>query len=225
MTSAIETPNKRIAIIDPSQIRDLRPDVLDENGRIRILPAAFWAATTMHERGLFGVRTGHYSFPTVELVTRLQELIASRSAIEVGAGNGVLAEALGIPATDNFQQRMPQYRAFYESIEQPIVPYGANVIDMHASRAVRHFKPDVVIGCWVTHKWDPKYPDRGGNEVGLDEPDILRHCSEYIVVGNELVHQRKPIWDRKHIIEYPPFLYSRAFNGSRDFLAVFQGKT
>lgn len=210
-------------ILDPRQIYDLRPDVLDENGCMRILPATFWATTKVEERALFGVRTGLYSFPTLELVARLQEIIADRSAIEVGAGSGVLAAALGIPATDNFQQRMPQYRMIYERIEQKIVPYGANVIEMNANHAVRHFKPDVVLGCWVTHKFDLKCPDRGGNEIGLDELDILHHCAAYVVVGNEEVHQHKPIWACQHTVEYPPFVFSRAFNGSRDFIAVFQG--
>lgn len=215
---------REVLEINTLETRDLRPDVLDENGRIRILPASFWAATTVHERAAFGARTGHYSFPTTELVARLQVSTAGRVAIEVGAGNGVLAEALGIPATDNFQQRMPRYHLYYASIEQAIVPYGENVIDMDASHAVRYFKPDVVIGCWVTHKFDPKQPQREGNEIGLDEADILRHCAEYIFVGNELVHQHKPIWDCPHKRLYPPYVFSRAFNGSRDFLAVFKGQ-
>ncbi len=209
--------------LDVNTTRDLRPEVLGEDGRIQILPAAYWETTTREERALFGTRTGIYSFPTVELVARLKEIINGRSAIEIGAGNGVLAEALGIPATDNFQQCMLQYRIIYESSKQAIVPYGPNVHQMHASRAVRHFKPQVVIGCWVTHKWDKNRPELEGNEVGIDEPDILRNCEDYVVVGNEHVHRLKPIWDRKHTIEYPSYVYSRSFNGTREFIATFPG--
>lgn len=209
--------------IDPSQFRDLCPLALGPDGRIQVLPASFWESTTVHERALFGARTGIYSFPTLELVERLRELIAGRSAIEIGAGHGVLAEALGIPGTDSFQQLMPQYRRIYDAGNLAIAPYGPKVVEMHASRAVRHYKPDVVIGCWCTHKYDPKQHARGGNEVGVDEFDILRHCSTYVLVGNEKVHAHTPLWDREHTIEHPPYVYSRASNGSADFIATFRG--
>lgn len=211
------------AVFYPDQIRDLRPLALDPEGRIKILPASFWAATTVSERALFGVRTGHYAFPTTELVTHLKQLIGHRTAIEVGAGNGVLAKALEIPATDNKQQLMPKYRAHYEAAQQPIVPYGDNIIEMEANHAVRYYKPDVVIGCWVTHKYDPRDHARGGNEAGLDEPDMLKHCAAYVMIGNDKVHKDKPVWNRQHTVFDLPFIFSRAFAGGRDFLAVFQG--
>jgi hypothetical protein len=210
-------------VIDPSKVRDLRSQALDSTGRLRILPAAFWQSTTKLERAAFGARTGIYSFPTLELVERLRELIDGRTAIEIGAGNGVLAEALGIPATDNFQQRIPRYRSHYEALGIATVPYGSKVIDMDASSAVQHFKPAVVIGCWVTHRFNPLEPDRGGNEIGVDEPDLVRHCEAYVFVGNERVHQEKPLWARAHSIEYPTYVFSRASNESRDFIAVFRG--
>ncbi len=210
--------------LDPTGVRDLRPEALGPDGRIQVLPASFWQATTATERALFGARTGLYSFPTVELVSRLQEIIAGRTAIEIGAGHGVLAEAMGIPGTDSFMQRMPQYRAMYEQSRMPIVPYGKMVAEMHASRAVRYYKPQVVIGCWVTWKFDPKQPDRGGNEVGIDEPDILRNCETYVMVGHERIHHGSTIWGRKPELEYPSFLFSRAQEGpGRDFLAIVKG--
>lgn len=211
-------------VIDTSNVRDLRPDALGADGRLRVLPAAFWEGTTAIERATFGMRTGLYSFPTLELVEYLRELIGGRMAIEIGAGHGVLAEALGIPGTDSYQQRMPRYRAIYEGIGQPIVPYGPRVVEMHASRAVRHYKPQVVIGCWVTHRYDPTQHERGGNEAGIDELDILRHCAAYVVIGHEGVHGAKPIWNRKHTIEFPPFVYSRALSAGRNFIAIFDGR-
>lgn len=209
--------------LDPDQIQDLRPEVLDEYGRFQILPADYWAATTVEERALLGHRTGMYSFPTTELVAHLRELIGGRTAIEVGAGNGVLAQALNIPATDNKQQLMPRYRTLYDAHGLALVPYGENIIEMDASHAVRYFRPAVVIGCWVTHRYDPTAHHLGGNEIGLDEPDLLHHCEEYVMVGNEDVHKDKPVWSSPHEISYPPFVYSRAHNGSRDFVAVFKG--
>lgn len=213
----------RTFALDPDKIRDIADEVLDEAGRMRVLPAEYWATTTPEERALFGHRNGIYSFPTVELVEHLREFIGARTAIEIGAGHGVLAEALGIPATDNRQQEWEKYRLILAATKQPPVRYGPNVIDCHASRAVRRFKPAVVIGCWVTHKYDPKRHEAGGNEVGIDEEDILRNCAVYVVVGNEAVHAGKKIWTRKHEIVYPPFVYSRATNGTRDFIATWRG--
>lgn len=207
--------------LDPDAIRDLSPEVLGPDGRMQVLPAAYWASTTPQERALFGHRHGLYSFPTIELVEYLDALIGTRSAIEIGAGHGVLAQVLGIPATDNRMQEKDPYRQVYALTGQPAVRYGPNVVDMHASRAVRRYRPQVVIGCWVTHKYDPARPAAGGNEVGIDEEDILRNCATYVVVGNERVHGAKKIWGRPHTIEYPSFVYSRAVNGTREFIAAW----
>lgn len=211
---------------DWDTIDAIAADALDGNGRLRILPAAYWAGTTPRQRAMFGHRYGIYSLPTVELVEHLVGIIAGRSAIEIGAGHGVLAEALGIPATDSRQQEKEPYRTIYATTGQPPVRYGPNIVDCHASRAVRRYNPEVVIGCWVTHRCDPRRPEAGGNEVGVDEPDILRHCGTYVFVGNEHVHRGKSsIWARPHHIEYPPFVYSRAINGPRDFVATWQRGT
>ena len=212
-------------VLDASRIRDIAPEVLGPDGRLRVLPASFWATTTPDERALFGHRHGVYSFPTTELVDYLVDVIGARSAIEVGAGHGVLAEALGIVATDNWMQAKEPYRTEITRAGQPTVQYGPNVVDCHANQAVRRYRPEVVIGCWVTHRYDPRRHAAGGNEIGVDEEDLLRRCGTYIVVGNEKVHQGKSIWAWPHQIEYPPFVYSRARNGSRDFIATWTRRT
>jgi hypothetical protein len=211
-------------VLDPNQVRNIAPEVLDEHGRLRVLPAAYWATTTSAERALFGNRHGVYSFPTVELVEHLRELIGGRAAVEIGAGHGVLADALGIPGTDSFQQAKEPYKSYYASIGQPPVRYGPNVVDLDAAAAVRRYRLEVVIGCWITHRYDPARHEAGGNEAGVDEPDVLAHCQTYVLVGNEKIHRHKKIWARPHKVEYPPWLYSRAFNGSREFIAVWPGQ-
>jgi hypothetical protein len=209
--------------LDPATIRDLSPDVLNESGRMRVLPAAWWAATTVQERGLFGHRNAIYGFPTIELVDHLRDLIGGRPAIEIGAGHGVLAEALGIPATDSRQQEQPRYREIYAATGQPPIRYGHDVVELDARRAVRRYRPDVVVASWVTHRYDRRRHWAGGNEAGVDEGAIIDGCCLYVFVGNEQVHAGKPIWSRPHRIEYPPYVYSRAMNGSRDFIAVWEG--
>lgn len=210
-------------IINPKSTRDISPDVIDADGRLRILPAAYWWTTTPDERALLAHRHGLYGLPTIELVERLRALIDGRSAIEIGAGSGVLAEALGIPATDNRMQEREPYRSVYAQIGQAIVKYGPNIEPLDAAQAVRQYRPAVVIGSWVTHKYDPARHWAGGNEIGVDEDDILAHCQLYIVIGNSHVHRDKKIWGRSHHIEYPTYVYSRATNGTPDFIATWQG--
>lgn len=207
----------------PDSTRDIAPEVLDANGRMRILPAAYWATTTRAERGLFGSKNGIYCFPTVELVDLLGEMIAGRSAIEIGSGNGVLAAELGIPATDNCMQDKTPYREYLTEHGVAPVPYGPNVTEYHASAAVRAYRPDVVIGCWVTHRYDRNRHWAGGNIIGVDEADILRNCKTFILVGNEEVHADSTLWQRPHEIVYPEFVFSRSMNGSRDFIATWKG--
>jgi hypothetical protein len=210
-------------MLNPDEIRDITPLVLDDAGQLRILPAAFWATTTPQERALFGHRHGIYGFPTVELVEYLRELIAGRKAIEIGAGNGVLAAALDIPATDNLQQLQPKYKAIYEQTNQPIVSYGENVVELDAKAAVRRYRPDVVIACWVTHKYQRTRHHLGGNEIGVNEAELIGNVQQYVVIGNDKVHKAKPIWDLPHTRIRRPFIYSRAANGTPDFIAIWQG--
>lgn len=211
--------------LDKAATRDIAPDVLDQDGRIKVLPASYWQTTTRDERALFGHQHAMYSFPTTELVERLTQIIDGRSAIEIGAGNGVLAQALGIPATDSHQQEIPKYRAFYLLSGQPTITYGPNVEQMHASRAVRHYKPKVVIGCWVTHKWEAARSQAQGNEDGVDEADVMAHCDTYVLVGNEHVHRFSRMLERRPAIEYPDWLYSRASNDTRNMIAVWNRRT
>lgn len=209
--------------IDPSTVRDITPEVMGPDGRMRILPAAYWARTTVPERAVFGHQHGIYGFPTVELVEHLRAVIGGRSAIEIGAGHGVLAEALDIPATDNFMQQQPKYRQILARAGQPPVRYGPNVINCDANTAVREYAPEVVIASWVTHRYDPQRHEAGGNEAGPDEDDIIDNCCEYVFIGSSGVHLGKRIWRRLHRVESPPFLFSRQGDGSRDFIATWWG--
>lgn len=206
--------------IDPNT-RDLTPEVFDADGRFRIMDAEYWRKKSIEERGLLAVTHGMYVLPTTELVARLHELIGGRTAIEVGSGCGVLARSLGIPATDNRMQEEPEYRAIYKAMQQPVIAYGKNVERLTASEAVAQFRPQVVVAAWVTHKYNLLRPLAGGNEIGLDEESIIDAVETYVFVGNLQVHARKSIWSRPHEIEHPDYVYSRATNGTPDFIAVW----
>lgn len=218
----IENEAMAMYFLDPKDVRDLTPTLLDETGQLRIVAAAELASTSPEERLLFGARHGFYGLPTKELCAFLRQRIAGRSAIEIGAGHGRLAAELGIPATDNWQQEEPALKAHYARIKQATVPYGAHVEKLSAAEAVAKYKPQVVVACWVTHLYDPARPEAEGSVFGVDEESILASCDEYILIGNEHVHRGKAIWTRPHERLTPPWLYSRAANGSPDFIAIWR---
>jgi hypothetical protein len=209
--------------LDPGRVRDISGNLLDAHGRLQVVPGAVLAETSAEERMMFGVRRGVYGLPTTELCDFLRDRIGGRTAIEIGAGTGVLARTLGIVATDNRQQEDAAVRTYYRSLGQPTVPYGPNVEKLDAHHAVAQHGPQVVIACWVTHRFDPMAPHAGGSETGVDEAAIIASCEEYIFVGNEHVHRNKPIWKLPHEKLTPAWLYSRAINGTRDFIGIWPG--
>jgi hypothetical protein len=106
----------------------------------------------------------------------------------------VLAQALDIPATDNRQQEDEDIRAYYRALGQPMVPYGDHVEKLDAIAAIAKYRPQVVIACWVTHRFEADCLEAGGSATGVDEAAVVAACEEYIVIGNERVHAGKPIW-------------------------------
>jgi len=211
---AREVSASALAAFDPTGF-------LDAAGQILIQPAAAYAAKTVEWRGIFGNLFGFYSFPTEELVAYLKDLIEFRSAIEIGSGNGVLAAALGIPATDSRQQEVPEIAALYEFGGMPVVRYGENVETLNYRQAIEKYRPEVVIACWVTHKWDANRPKAKGNQFGIDEEWVLANCKTYVHVGNCRTHNGKSILRRRHTTFRPPWLYSRAMNGSPNEILIW----
>lgn len=90
-----------------------------------------------------------------------------------------------------------------------------------AKEAVEKYRPSVVIACWVTHRFNPSRPHAGGSAYGVDEEELIAACDEYIFIGNEHVHRHKSTWAIEHEM-LTPWVYSRAVNGTRDFIAMWR---
>lgn len=198
------------SVLPDRDISKLEEMAFDDNGEFNILPACDWWQFTTEQRSLFGHKHAMYCIPTIELIEDLKRRIGNREALEIGAGSGVVGRALGIRMTDNHQQAMPKYKELYHMSGQPVIKYGKDVLKIEALEAVKRFRPDVVIGCWVTHLWREAEGWRGGNEIGVDETKLIRRVDEYIVVGNHKVHKNKPIMDDVDNIDTPDWLVSRA---------------
>jgi hypothetical protein len=188
------------------------------------MPAAFYRQFDQQDISGFCVRHGLYCLPTIELADLISRLILqgsrTRSAIEIGSGNGALGKALGVPCTDSYLQNLPHIRALYELSRQPVVTYGAHVEQFDAKAAVAYYRPEVVIAAWVTHKYEASDAERGGNMYGVDEVAILQRIKRYIFVGHTGTHATKPLLDIPHQIIEGDFIFSRAFDprGNRVFV-------
>lgn len=172
------------------------------NNKLQVLPHEFWCQFSQEQVQFFCLRHAFYNIPTLEQVAFLEAKIPDKSkALEIGAGNGVLAQALGIRATDNYMQEMQDVKEYYKAMRQPTVQYGENVENIDAEAAIEKYKPTVVIGAWITQKYNPTYPSYGGNALGPDQRYIIDNVDKYFLVGNFKIH------DHPSLRNYTPKLH------------------
>lgn len=200
-----------------------------EDGQLKVLSAEFYRRFAQNDIVAFCHKNGLYCLPTLELLDRLNSLILTyspeRNAIEIGAGQGAIGRGLGIISTDSMQQADPQMAALYALIKQPPVSYGSNVNKVDANTAVSRIKPDVVIGAWVTHRFNEAEPEREGNMWGIDEKAIVDQVRAYIVVGHDEVHARKPIKDLPHQVIKGDYLFSRSLDTAGNSIFVWESSS
>lgn len=171
----------------------------------------------------FGHKHAMYTLPTIELIYALKEHIGDLEAIEIGSGCGVIGRELNIRATDNYCQERPEVKMYYQTTGQPTIKYGKNVVKLDAESAVKKLQPDIVIGSWITHKYCPVLED--GNVYGPNEEIILDNCKMYILLGNELTHNRKPITKHFHnkYYEFPGYV-TRSINPEKNCVYIWKGR-
>jgi hypothetical protein len=201
------------------------PDLLDEERHLKALHAQEYDRYSSDSLRLFCHRHARYGLPTIELVHWLEEQIGNRKAIEIGSGSGDLAHFLGIPATDNRMQEWPTIRSLYRLTGQPVIEYPEFVQNLDAVDAVAQYRPDVVVGSWITQWIDPNLPapKTGGNVWGVKEDKILEAGCTYILIGNRKIHGDKNIMREPHQELKLPFLRSRATFPFLDRVWIWNG--
>ena len=214
----------RSDVLHKQDISDLE-SLLIRNGKIVPQSAATLLPFGQNALSLFCLTHGLYQLPTTELITFLQKEIGGKAAIEIGAGNGCIGRALRIPMTDNKMQTWPQIAEYYKSLQQPTVNYGSDVQEMAAIPSVQHYKPKVVIACWVTHLLKPGMTI--GNAHGIDEEMMFGYGVEkYIHVGNKSVHEMKPILKRAKDFDidvlHPDWLLSRSVRKDENCIFIIK---
>lgn len=213
-----------INLLNRSDITYLENLLLDDTGKLKIVSYEFLRDFPQNDISQFCVKHGFYLIPTIELLTFLKEEINedTDSTIEIGAGNGVMAKTLGIRAFDNFMQERADIRAYYESLQQAIVPYGDNVQRLDGNSAVKKYSPSYVIGAWCTHLYNPKEHWRGGNQFGFDEKKIIKNVKKYIHIGNEKVHANKPILKTKPRAVKENWIVSRSQHNRQNVIWIWE---
>lgn len=150
-----------------------------------------------------------YGLPTKELIEFLKNFLNLGESIEIGAGSGILANALGIKATDNYMQELPDVQMTYKLTGQPLVQYGENVKKIDGEKAIDKYKPTVVFSSWLTPKFDKD--DNWQNMYGVIEERLLKKVEYYIQICGE-VHYNKPILQLPHVKIHADWIRGRSRN-------------
>lgn len=200
--------------------------ILEPTGALKLMPYSYYEGLDWVQLRLWCHHNARYGLPTIELVEWLKDYIGDRKAIEIGAGSGDLCHHLDIPGTDNYQQTWPDVRMFYAISGQPTIIYGTWVENIAALDAVKKYKPDIVIGSWITHWVDPDKAVGigGGNMYGVKEDELLDYGVTYIMIGNLAIHGHKPILRLPHEELQFPFVKSRAHKRELDRIFIWSKK-
>lgn len=185
-------------------LEKLDPLLLDEDGRIKLLPAEFYHQLDRVELRIWCHFRARYSIPTLELVQWLKDRIGDRTAIEIGSGNADLGFHLGIRCTDSYNQQTLEVKRFYHLTGQIATEPASSVEEIDAIKAIKKYRPEVVVGAWITPKYNKKTSD--GNPYGPDDFEILRNVDEYIHVGCHKQHgkgRRKTLSMPHETFEFP----------------------
>ena len=214
----------RTVQIDDGSWRLLDDVLLDDLGCLKRLPASFYDQIPYDTLRAWCHYRGRYGLPTVELAAWIHKRIGTRPAIEIGAGNGDLANMIGITATDSKVQAKPAYKAAYEARGQVVIDYPGWVKRKEALDAIEKYEPQVVVASWVTQLYIEGDPNSVEScAAGVDEERLLDMGVEYIFIGNEMIHEKKRILARPHETHRLPFIRSRSIYKDRDVVWIWKG--
>lgn len=216
----LPVPNRAdLAVLDSELYRE---------GMLRVPPASFYARFEQKSLSAWCVMRGLYLLPTLELVSRVRTMIGNDSAIEIAAGNGALGRALGIPITDSRQHERPEIAHFYAQVKQAVTTYPPDVERLTAIEAVDKYRPKVVLGSWITHRFDARHPERGGNPDGVDCVELYDRpfVQKIILIGHERVNRHQALRARPHTTLRPPgMLFARPLDTGLNVVWVWDKAT
>lgn len=187
--------------------------LLDSNGRLKAVPASDLRQIPQVELSVWCQQRGRYTVPSLDLIHWLRERIDGREALEIGAGAGDLGHLLGIRMTDSYVQlESPDLIIYYGMLGVPPTDPPPDVEKLEALEAVKKYRPQVVIGAWITQIYrygDEGPPPIGSSIYGIDELKIWPLVETYIHIGHKKVHKDKRLLRFKHREYRPPGVFSK----------------
>ena len=211
---------QNFSILDVSDISYLENILTGADGLLKVVPFAAVRDIPQNDISQFCHTHGIYQIITRELVEFVQAQIGELRAIEIGAGNGCLGRALGIPLTDSKIQESAVMKRLYSQIGQPPVKYPPDIKKLEALMAVKVFKAEAAVGCWVTHQYKSHLPD--GCFGGVNEAVLSKRLKKYIFVGNAVTHKNKELLRFCQPTEYRfDWLVSRSVIRDENVIWVF----
>lgn len=214
----------------PEDIQYLLPlwvEVIDNVYRVKCLPASEFLSVPREHLLLFMALTARYVLPTQELIAFLGDQIAGRSALEIGSGNADIYYHLRIRGTDSYIQQSLEVKMYYEHLAKQTPtnpPYDVECLT--GEEAVSKYRPQVVIGCYITRKYI-EGKDGVGSQAsvyGVKEENILASPSvqTYVHVGNDNTHGTKHICKRPHEVIRLPGLVTRAAEPDKNAIYIWR---
>lgn len=211
---------KVLGRIDHSKMNEI---LLDEHGYLKVVDANILKGISHIERQAWARENGVYHFITTEMIAWLREIIGERSAIEICAGKGAIGRSLSIISTDSYVTEQPEILYRYESEGEVSTNPPGDVLKFDSLKAVRFFKPKVVVGAFVSqlYKQGENYNLIHSSPFGTDEEEILKLVDTYIVFGNKETHKGKRIFKKKHKEYSFPWLINRAVDQDKNRVWVW----
>lgn len=210
-------------IIAEDSVIDISPELLLSNGKLKLLSSEEFKSYRWDDFRTFCHKYARYGIHTMEQQLFLHYIIKGRKTIEIGSGAGDLGFHMQIPMTDSKQQDSPAIKAAYAAMRQPTIKYPEDVEKLEALKAVNKYKPQVVIGSWVT-TYAPHEMPYGSNPFGIKENLILDKVETFILIGNIDTHGDKPIMSLPHEEIYEPWMVSRGKNQLNNRIWIWNRK-
>lgn len=203
--------------------------LLDERGLYTAVHSAAFQRVPTADLQLWGSAHAVFQFVTIELLDWLKTEIGEAKALEICAGNGVISRSLGIVGVDNRIQQKAYFQRnaidFYGELHPDnFTAPPREIKNYNANDAVRIFRPEVVVGAFVTPKVTRADNARGimGNGYGPDMFEMFKRLKKYIHFGNRRTHLPNPIYDLPHLeLEYP-WLVTRCVDPSLNRVWIWE---
>ena len=108
--------------------------------------------------------------------------------------------------------------------QKPIFP-PEDVKKFEASEAVGYYKPQVVLGSYITQKFQEGDSEAkiGSSLYGVDELSIMPQIETYIAVGNTKTHGDKRLLKKyPHEVYRFPWIYTRSLQPELNEIVIFE---